>query len=97
MRKEIMVEVYPNNLGRMDWDEAVKVCGELGDGWRLPTKSELNYLYENKDKIGGFKKEYYWSSTEFDDDSSWDQGFYSGFQFHHLKSSISNVRAVRDI
>lgn len=35
-----------------------KKGADLGDGWRLPTKDELNVLYENKDKIGGFASNY---------------------------------------
>ena len=42
----------------------MKACAALGGGWRLPTKDELNILYENKDKIGGFASNNYWSSTE---------------------------------
>ena len=56
------LEIMTEDLGRMDWMEATKACADLGDGWRLPTKDELNILYENKDKIGGFAYTYYWSS-----------------------------------
>ena len=51
----------------MTWEDAKKACAALGDGWRLPTKDELNILYENKDKIGGLIHQLrspYWSSTE---------------------------------
>ena len=60
----ISFEVYPDDLGEMNWEDAMKACADLGDGWRLPTKDELNVLYENKDKIGGFSPSVYWSSTE---------------------------------
>ena len=46
------LEVMKEDLGKMKWDEAKKACENLGDGWRLPTKDELNILYKNKDKIG---------------------------------------------
>ena len=49
----------------MEWDDAMKACADLGDGWRLPTKDELNTLYQNKDKIGGFANSGYWSCTEY--------------------------------
>ncbi len=39
-------------VGLMNWDDAKEACENLGDGWRLPTKDELNILYKNKDKIG---------------------------------------------
>ena len=39
------------DLGEMNWDDAMKACADLGDGWRLPTKDELNLLYENRIKL----------------------------------------------
>lgn len=39
---------------RMTWKDAVEACANLGNGWRLPTLDELEIIYENKDKIGGF-------------------------------------------
>ena len=33
----------------MNWHDANKACNALGKGWRLPTKDELNTLYQNKD------------------------------------------------
>jgi len=48
----------------MTWRDAKIACAKLGNGWRLPNKDELNILYKNKDKIGGFANSSYWSSTE---------------------------------
>jgi hypothetical protein len=31
-------------------------------GWRLPSLAELGYLYQNREKIGGFRSGSYWSS-----------------------------------
>ena len=42
----------------MSWDEAKIACAKVGDGWRLPTKDELNMLYEYKVKVGGFARGY---------------------------------------
>jgi hypothetical protein len=48
----------------MEFYKTKKALSILGKGWRLPTKSELNLLYKNKEKIGGFGDENrYWSST----------------------------------
>ena len=74
------LEVMTEDLGEMSWEDAKKACADLGDGWRLPTKDELNILYENKDKIGGFATGYYWSSTEVDNGTAWDQDFDDGAQ-----------------
>ena len=90
----------------MTWNEAKKVCANLGSGWRLPTKDELNLLYTNKNKIGGFSSDTmdgYWSSTEdsiyFEDGGygAWAQFFENGFQEGLGKISPLYVRAVRTI
>ena len=79
----------------MDWYEAMEACADLGDGWRLPTKDELNVLYQNKDKIGGFAIVYYWSSTEDGGSSAWGQLFDDGTQGYGNKNGNTYVRAVR--
>jgi hypothetical protein len=92
----------------MNWATAKKACTALGMGWRLPTKDELNFIYTNKDKIGGFEikpydSNYYWSSTEYDKDDAWYQDFEFGEQYFHIKfvDSIKNldmyVRAVKSL
>ena len=90
-------EVYPTDLEKMNWDEAMKACADLGDGWRLPTRLELLLMYNNQDKLGGFANNYYWSSSEFDNDYAWLQLFSNGFQLIGSKGSGNYVRAVRDI
>ena len=84
---------FPN---RMNWYDAKKACTDLGNGWRLPTKDELNLLYINKDKIGGFPNFGCWSSTEFSNDFAWGQYFIGfGNQVGSNKVSNASVRAVR--
>jgi hypothetical protein len=82
----------------MIWDDATKACRELGKGWRLPTKVELNILFKNKNKIVGFVDKFYWSSTEVDGvNVVWLQyfGFGDGEQFLLNKNDPNYVRAVR--
>ena len=94
----------------MTWEDAKTECAKLGDGWRLPTKDELDILYRNRQTIGGFKlisnarsNSKYWSSDEAPDDHPWLQGkqawsqafFRDNFQVKHLKTWPNNVRAVR--
>ena len=89
----------------MDWDTAIQSCLDLGGGWRLPTDKELDSLYNNKDLIGGFKGYYYWSSTEhnndgtydYDGEGAWIQIFKDGSQGASSKDDEYNVRAVRTI
>jgi hypothetical protein len=78
----------------MTWSQAVKSCKALESGWRLPTKSELNLLYKNKDKIGGFGPEVYWSRSDKDEENAWGQSF-DGGSSDYYKGNLSPVRAVR--
>jgi len=84
----------------MLWDDAVIACKALGSGWRLPTKSELNLLYKNKGKIGGFAPEGYWCRSRvynsYEDDNVWAQNFASGFQYGtDMNEHLNLLRAVR--
>ena len=100
---EVMTEdldLNTNNLANAsnNWDRAKKACADLGGGWRLPTIDELNVLYENKDKIGGFFNVYYWSSTEDVSDRMWVQDLNNnnGVQIRSWEKYLSgSVRAVR--
>ena len=64
MKVEGILLVGQKDLGVMEWEDALKACEALGDGWHLPNKGELNLLYQYKEAIGGFLSEIYWSSTE---------------------------------
>ena len=71
--------------------------------WFLPSKDELNKLYENIGQgnalglgnVGGFASSYYWSSSQADSKDAWRQSFSSGFQPNNYKFSNFPVRAVR--
>ena len=91
------IEVMTEDLGEMKWNEAeYDACAKVGDGWRLPTKDELNILYENKDKIGGFADEDYWSSTAGDFyNTACTQRFPDGYQSSLDMNFHCFVRAVR--
>ena len=57
------LEIYPDDIGYMTWYEALEAVKLLGNGWRLPTKDELNLMYINKDAIGNFRSDYYYTSS----------------------------------
>ena len=82
---------------KMSWYDAEKACADLGDGWRLPTKYELDFMYDNRRKIGGFGDYLYWSSTEKDAGDAWRQNFINGAQFYSDKDDFYVVRAVRSL
>ena len=74
------------------------------DDWYLPSKYELNLMYENIGQgnalglgnVGGFAEStYYWSSTEIDNVFAWVQNFVNGGQYASGKYGTYYVRAVR--
>jgi len=58
---EIAEYDFPKN---MTLDDAEKACAKLGNGWRCPSKNELNIIYQNKKKIMDLKADLYWTSTK---------------------------------
>ncbi len=91
---------------------AARICGDLVldgyDDWYLPSKDELNILYTNREKIGGFSNYVYWSSSELPEinpgwvgpyyafnQNFYSGGFYPGFVGVNTKNAINHVRAVR--
>ncbi len=92
---EIAQHDFPDE---MDRQEAIIACETLGEGWRLPTKEELNTIYLNKKQIGGFKADKYWSSSEHDNqDYGWAHNFDNGHEFYNYKELTYNVRAVKSL
>ena len=79
------------------WYNAKRECKELGKGWRLPTKDELDKMYNNKDLIGNFVNNNYWSSTEYNSDYAWMQVFIHRSIAISLKEGHINARAVKTI
>lgn len=76
-------------------DYKVTIDGVEYNDWYLPSKSELNLMYLQKDLIGGFARGY-WSSTEADSSRAWVQYFNSGRQFSHSGKDYGGyVRAIR--
>ena len=66
--------------------------------WYLPSKVELNLLYNQKTVVGGFASTNYWSSTEYNSDYAWYQHSNSGIgsQAYINKDLVAfRVRAVR--
>jgi len=45
-------------------EDAEKLCNSLGPDWRLPTYEELNFLFDNRFRIGGFENSFYLSSNQ---------------------------------
>ncbi len=65
------------------------------DDWFLPSKDELNLLYQQKEDVGGFAVVNYWSSTEASSSLAWSLYFSDGFQYDDGKDDTLRVRPVR--
>jgi hypothetical protein len=69
--------------------------------WHVPTKSELNVLFQNRAAIGGFDISgsypagWYWSSSQLISVGARDQRFSDGDQGYLLKYNDSSLRCVR--
>jgi hypothetical protein len=80
---------------------AAKLCSDLVLGgysdWYLPSKDELNLLYELcRSQIGGFSPSDYWSSSADDGHKAWVQYFVNGVQMPTtMNYEYNSVRAIR--
>ena len=89
----------------MRFNEAQEYAAKLDayghKDWRVPTKAELNVLFNNRAAIGGFNVTgslpagWYWSASPNYDWDAWGQRFSDGFQYYHSKDNPSAVRCVR--
>lgn len=78
---------------------AASICADLVSGgysdWYLPSKDELNKLFQNRAAIGGFTTGWYRSSTQSSASYAWEQRFDTGNQVAYPKTNTDHVRAVR--
>ncbi|HEX2919784.1 MAG TPA: hypothetical protein VHO50_01330 [Bacteroidales bacterium] len=64
--------------------------------WYLPSLDELRKLWINREAIGGFENDYYWSSSKVDTENAWAIPFnVSGVQAPIPVCYSSQVRAIR--
>ncbi len=92
--------------GAAEYARKLNAAKHLGhDDWRVPTKNELNVLFNNRAAIGGFYARmnrtsqastgWYWSSTPSDDGRAGAQDFSNGDRIRSGKDNSSCVRCVR--
>ena len=86
---------------------AAKLCADLlisnggidYDDWFLPSRDELNHIYNNlhKQNVGNFSNDYYNSSSEGSDTTAWEQYFMTGAQNNTFAKGLNSdrVRAIR--
>ena len=78
---------------------SITVNGTIFDDWFLPSKEELNLLYENlhKNNIGNFNGRYYWSSSEENGSYAWRQLFDNGGQNYETRANTFYSLYVRPV
>lgn len=94
-------KAYSDNSGEGVKEYAARKCLDYSNGgcddWFLPSRDELNLMYENlhKNGLGSFAYYYYWSSSESNAYDAWEQSFDYGNQDLNGRSFGSRVRPVR--
>jgi hypothetical protein len=96
------------NQGATETSYAAGVAGAYSGGghtdWFLPSKDELDQMYQNKATINStatenngsnFTGDFYWSSTEYDSYGAWFRSFYYGSKASSHKVNAGSVRVVR--
>ena len=113
-----LVVALQDQSSSVNWSESNDVCSNAANhnpsgsnykNWRLPTRRELNLVYDQKDAInstasanggGTFATDafsgHYWSSTAHMNGGAWAQKFVDGVQFFTTGTGTTyRVRAVR--
>lgn len=101
---DINGKAYSDSSGTLTAEYAAKKCLDYTyggyDDWFLPSKDEVNLMYQNlrKKGFGLFdidNNSYYWSSSEYDSTNAREQSFYNGNQVYYSRNDKCYVRAVR--
>ena len=87
-------------LGEANWETAKTIAKNFRGGgysdWYLPTKDQLNLVYQNLRKTGKISgNSWHWSSSEYSVSYAWNQRFSDGYQDGNYKDSTYSVRAIR--
>ena len=96
------LEIWPEDLGKLNWQEAAAKLKELGPGWRLPTLEEIkNILYPNRNKIfdenSQISGRWYLSSTPGDDtDIHWVFDMSVGYSDYFHDDNQFWIMSVKD-
>jgi hypothetical protein len=101
----LMVQKTDINGNTVNWSTGNSLCeNSTLDGytdWRLPPQDELAVLYNERNTIGGFANNWYWSSTVYfyGGTNYWAQNFSSGAQdyFYYTTSTRLLCRCVRTL
>lgn len=93
------LEEYPDNnqtsagSTHVSWQTAM-LLKNIGGRWRLPTRTELRLMYEQRDAT--FTNGCYWSSTSATSSWAWMVAFANGTEVANSNATLCNIRAVRE-
>ena len=104
-----LVAAMEDSEGWHNWGQAfTQACtyNSEGYGWYLPSLEELELMYitigqgSPEGNIGGFANNWYWSSSEYDDNYGYDLAWlvnfnYNGSSIYNYKTSSYRVRVIR--
>jgi hypothetical protein len=88
-------QCHPLNDGTVAGNLArqLNVNGETG--WFVPSRQEAVILYQNREQIGGFVEEDYWSSCESGRDRACVVSFTTGQTLSADKNEVKRVRPIK--
>jgi hypothetical protein len=85
--------------GMIDASGAAYICSSLTLGgvkdWFLPSLFEMQLIFQNKNKIGGFSNKYYWTSSVSGNVNVWIINLFDGSTCFNGANQATCVRAVR--
>ena len=78
---------------------AADICANLTlngySDWFLPSRYEMQEMYLNKNIIGSFGNNFYWTSTESGNSYAYLVQFSNGYEWQLNKNNSESVRAIR--
>ncbi len=93
------LELYYEDLGKLNWFDAINECKLIEGGWIVPNRIQLQIVYKEfyKMGLGNLSNKFYWTCEEFNTQYAWSQNFDSGVQHSYTKFHKNNVRPIRII
>ena len=82
--------------GTYSWNDAISQCKAIDDEYRLPNRDEATSMFINKKLLGTTAStNQYWTSTVYDSENAWHQGFATGTRYPWPKTERRSVRCVK--
>lgn len=88
-------QCHPDNDGTVAARFTIDFENGGFNDWFMPSLKEMDYLYKNRDRIGGFSTVEYWSSCESNATNACVMSFITGEQLSRPKSEVRRVRVIR--